>query len=93
MHVRLACINQIKEEMKKLIKSIADLFLGVFMPLLRIAFGIIAGTIGGLIQSISDEKRANFESVNGGIGRPNWFRIVGYLVFISLTTYFILTIF
>ena len=87
MHVRLACINQIKEEMKKILKSIADLFLGVFMPLLRIAFGIIAGTIGGLIQSISDEKRSNLESVNGGIGRPNWFRIVGHLVLIISIIY------
>ena len=78
--------------MKNLLKSIADFFLGVLMPLLRIVFGIIAGTIGGLIQSISDEKRANLESVNGGIGRPNWFRIVGYCVLASFIIGFILTI-
>lgn len=78
--------------MKKLIKSIADLFLGVFMPLLRIALLIFAGLLGGIVESIRDEKRANLESVNGGIGRPNWFRIVGYCVLASFIIGFILTI-
>lgn len=69
----------------KVFKTVADVAIGTFAPAVKLGGGVLGGLIGGVGQAVNNEKKANLESGNGGIGRPNWARIVGYLVLAALT--------
>ena len=81
--------------MKKLLKRIAkgkatkiigDVLLGTLAPPLKVA----SSGVVGIIEGVKHEKKANLISEIGGQGRPNYARILGYLIFIGLTALLIM---
>lgn len=73
----------------KAVKVVKDIALGIFAPSLKVGTGVVAGAAYGLREALKNEKTANLTSENGGMNKPNYYRIFGYVIFAALTALFV----
>lgn len=50
----------------------------------------LSGAVIGIVEGVKQIKKDNLKSEVGGVGKVDYARLVGYLIFIGLTALFIL---
>lgn len=74
----------------KAFKTVADVVLGVVAPSLKLGTGVVGGVVAGVGSALKHEKDTNLTSEGGGMNKPNYARIVGYVIFAGLVALLVL---